>query len=126
MNFVDARDIAKAARVALLEDIGPESQRAYHLTGPRAWTMPQIADELSKLLGHPIVYVSRSLEEVRADLLASGLTTFVVDLMVGLEQMFRDSVLGETTSTVQELTGEPPGMLFQWLAESIEAFRKAA
>jgi NAD(P)H dehydrogenase (quinone) len=41
-----------------------------------------------------------------------------------LDQMFRESVLGETTSTVEELTGEPPGTLSQWLAENIEAFRK--
>ena len=39
VNFIDTRDIAKAARVALLEDIRPELQRAYHLTGPRTWTM---------------------------------------------------------------------------------------
>jgi NAD(P)H dehydrogenase (quinone) len=123
-NFIDTRDIAKAARVALLEDIHPESQRAYHLTGPRAWTMAQIAEELQKLLGHPVVYISRSLEEERAALLASGLTPFVADLLVGLDQMFRESVLGETTSTVEELTGEPPGTLSQWLAENIEAFRK--
>jgi NAD(P)H dehydrogenase (quinone) len=97
VNFIETRDIAKAARVALLEDIHPESQRAYHLTGPRAWTMRQIAEELSNLLGRPVVYINRSLEEERAALLASGLTPFVADLMVGLEQMFRDSVLGETT-----------------------------
>jgi NAD(P)H dehydrogenase (quinone) len=90
----------------------------------RACTVPQIADELSKLLGHPIVYVSRSLEEERAALIANGLTPFVADLLVGLEQMFRDSVLGETTSTVQALTGEPPRTLSQWLAENIAAFRK--
>jgi NAD(P)H dehydrogenase (quinone) len=124
VNFIDTRDIAKAARVALLEGVRPESQRAYHLTGSRAWTMPQIADELAKLLGHPIVYISRSLEEERAALIASGLTPFVADLLVGLEQMFRDSVLGETTSTVQALTGEPPRTLSQWLAENIAAFRK--
>jgi NAD(P)H dehydrogenase (quinone) len=123
-NFIDTRDVAKAARVALLEDIHPESQRAYHLTGPRAWTMQEIAGELSKLLGHSVVYISRSLEEERAALLASGLTPFVADLLVGLDQMFRESVLGETTSTVQELTSEPPGTLSQWLAENIDAFRK--
>ena len=123
-NFIDTRDIARAARVALLEDFRPESQRAYHLTGPRAWTMQEIAEELSKLLGHSVVYVSRSLEEERAALLASGLTPFVADLLVGLDQMFRDSVLGETTSTVEELTGEPPRPLSRWLAENIEIFRK--
>jgi NAD(P)H dehydrogenase (quinone) len=124
VNFIDTRDIANAARAALTEDIRPESQRAYHLTGPRAWTMQEIAKELSKLLGHPVVYISRSLEEERAALLASGLTPFVADLLVGLDQMFRESVLGETTSTVEELTGEPPRKLSRWLVENIEAFRR--
>jgi uncharacterized protein YbjT (DUF2867 family) len=83
-NFIDTRDIAMAARVALLEDVHPESQRAYHLTGPRAWTMRQIAGELTNLLGHPVVYISRSLEEERAALLAGGLTPFVADLAAKL------------------------------------------
>jgi NAD(P)H dehydrogenase (quinone) len=124
VNFIDTRDIAKAARVALLGDVHPESQRAYHLTGPRAWTMRQIAEELTNLLGHRVVYINRSPEEERAALLAGGLTPFVADLLVGLDQMFRESVLGETTSTVEELTGEPPGTLSRWLAENVEAFRK--
>jgi NAD(P)H dehydrogenase (quinone) len=124
VNVIDTRDIAKAARVALLEDIQPESQRAYHLTGPRAWTMQQIAEELSNMLGHSVVYICRSLEDERAALLVSGLTPFVAGLLVGLDQMFRESVLGETTSTCEELTGEPPGTLSQWLAENIEVFRK--
>ena len=59
-----------------------------------------------------------------ATLLANGPSPFVADLMVGLEQMFRESVLGETTSTVEQLTGKPPGTLSQWLAENIEVFRK--
>ena len=123
-NFIDTRDVADVARVALLEEFSSESQRAYHLTGPRTWTMRQVAGELTNLLGHPVVYINRSPEEERAALLAGGLTPFVADLLVGLEQMFRESVLGETTSTVEELTGEPPGTLSQWLAENIEAFRK--
>jgi NAD(P)H dehydrogenase (quinone) len=123
VNFIDTRDIAKSARIALLEDVQPDSQRVYHLTGSRTWTMPQIAAELSRLLGHSVVYVSRSVEEERAALLADGLAPFVADLLAGLEQMFRDSALGETTSTVEELTGEPPTTLPQWLAENIAAFR---
>jgi NAD(P)H dehydrogenase (quinone) len=123
VNFIDTRDVAKAARVALLDQVHPESQRAYHLTGPRAWTMQQVSEELARLLGHPVVYVSRPLEEERAALLAGGLAPFVADLMTGLEQMFRDSALGETTATVEELTGAPPTTLPQWLAENIAAFR---
>jgi uncharacterized protein YbjT (DUF2867 family) len=124
VNFIDTRDVAKVARFALFEDVGPESQRAYHLTGRRAWTMHQLADELARQLGHPVVYQHRSPEEQRAALLASGLSPFVADLLVGLDQMFRESVLGETTSTVEDLTGEPPRELSDWLAENSALFRR--
>jgi NAD(P)H dehydrogenase (quinone) len=122
-NFIDTRDVADVARIALLEEFSPESQRAYHLTGPRAWTMQQVADQLSSLLGHPVVYNHRSPEEQRAALLAEGLSPLVADLLAGLDQMFRESSLGETTSTVETLTGKPPRTLAQWLAENVEIFR---
>jgi NAD(P)H dehydrogenase (quinone) len=123
MNFIDTRDVAGVARVALLEDFSPESQRAYHLTGPRAWTARQIVEQLSSLLGHPVVYINRSPDQQRAALLAEGLSPLVADLLVGLDQVFRDSALCETTATVEALTGKPPRTLPQWLAENIELFR---
>ena len=123
VNFIDTRDIAAVARVALLEEFSPESQRAYHLTGPRTWTMQQVADELSALLGRPVIYHHRPPEEQRAALLAGGLTPLVADLLVGLDQMFRESALAETTSTVEDLTGEKPRSLRDWLAENISVFR---
>jgi NAD(P)H dehydrogenase (quinone) len=124
VNFIDTRDVAAAARITLLDDVYPESQRVYHLTGPRAWTMPQIAEELSNLLGHSVVYKNRSPDEERTALLAAGLSPFVTDLLLGLDRMFRESVIAETTSTVEELTGKPPRTLQQWLIENIEVFRK--
>jgi NAD(P)H dehydrogenase (quinone) len=122
VNFIDTGDIAKVARVALFEDVSPESQRAYHLTGPRAWAMHEVAEALSGLLGRPIIYNHCSPEERRSALLAGGKPPLVADLLVGLDQVFRESVLGETTLTVQELTGEAPRPLEAWLAENISAF----
>jgi NAD(P)H dehydrogenase (quinone) len=122
VNFIDTRDIAKVVRVALFEEVNPESQRAYHLTGPRAWTMHELAEALSDLLARPVAYNHCSPEERRAALLAGGRSPLVADLLVGLDQIFRESVLGETTSTVQELTGEPPRPLEAWLAENRSAF----
>ena len=106
VNFIDTRDIAKVVRVALFEHVNPKSQRAYHLTGPRTWTMKQVAsavgspwrDRSSTIIARP-----RSAE---AALLAGGKPALVADLLVGLDQVFRESVLGETTLTVEELTGE--------------------
>jgi NAD(P)H dehydrogenase (quinone) len=123
VNFIDTRDVAAVARVALMEEFGPDSQRAYHLTGPRTWTMQQVAEELSTLLGHPVVYGHRSPGEQRAALLAGGLAPLIADLLVGLDQMIRESALAETTSTVEDLTGSKPRSLRDWLSENIGVFR---
>lgn len=123
VNFIDTRDVADVARVALLEEFTSESQRAYHLTGPRSWTMPEIAEHLSTLLGRPVAYVNRSPEQQRAALLAEGLPSLLADVLAGLDQAFRESVLAETTSTVEALTGKPPRTLQQWLVENVGIFR---
>ena len=49
VNFIDTRDVAAVARFALLEDVASDSQKAYHLTGPHAWSMPDVAEELTRL-----------------------------------------------------------------------------
>jgi NAD(P)H dehydrogenase (quinone) len=42
-NFIDTRDVADVARIALLDRAAANSQRAHHLTGHRAWTMREVA-----------------------------------------------------------------------------------
>ncbi|WP_320153838.1 NmrA family NAD(P)-binding protein [uncultured Tolumonas sp.] len=123
VNLIDTRDVADAARVALLEKVADNSQRAYHLTGPRNWTMHEVAEKLSDLLGRTVTYMDRSPEEQRAALLAEGLPSFVAELLVGLDQIFNHSVLTERTLTVEELTGSAPRELSDWLKENIEFFR---
>ena len=123
VNFIDTRDVAEVARTALLEKIEPASQRAYHLSGPRAWTMNQVAEELARLLGHPVTYVDCSPAEQRGALLGAGLSPLVADLLVGLDQMFRESVIAETTSTVEDLTGRAPRSLTEWLTDNLDVFR---
>lgn len=123
-NFIDTRDVADVARVALLDDAATDAQRAYHLTGPRAWTMQEIAEELSHLLGRPVGYADRTPAQQRAALIAAGLNDFVADLLLGLDRSFRASALAETTSTVEQLTGQAPRALTQWLAENISLFTR--
>jgi NAD(P)H dehydrogenase (quinone) len=124
VNLIDTRDVADAARVALLDEAHPTAQRAYHLTGPRAVSMPEIAKEISKLVGRTVTYQQRSPSEQREKLLASGLNEFVADLLLGLDRLFHQSALAETTSTVKELTGHEPRSVAGWLSENIAKFRK--
>jgi uncharacterized protein YbjT (DUF2867 family) len=61
----------------------PTLQRAYPLSGPRAWTMDQVAEELARLLGHPVTYLDRSPGEQREALLSAGLSPLVADVLIG-------------------------------------------
>ncbi|MCK1712180.1 MULTISPECIES: SDR family oxidoreductase [unclassified Bradyrhizobium] len=124
VNLIDTRDVADVARAALLDDAHPTAQRAYHLTGPRAVSMAEIAEEISRLLGRTVTYQQRSAAEQREKLLASGLNEFVADLLVGLDRLFHDSALAETTSTVENLTGRAPRSVAGWLSENISKFQK--
>jgi uncharacterized protein YbjT (DUF2867 family) len=124
VNLIDTRDVADSAFAVLLDDAHVTSQRAYHLTGPAAMSMPGIAGELSGLLGRVVTYRHRSPAEQRENLLASGLNEFVADLLLGLDRLFYESVLAETTSTVRELTGHAPRPVADWLSDNISLFQK--
>ena len=124
VNLIDTRDVADSARVALLEEVAEGSRRAYHLTGPRNWTMPQVAEQLSVLLGHTVAYTHRSPVAQHSALVADGLSPFVAEILVGLDRIFHDSILTERTFTVEDLTGTPPRSLSAWLRENLEAFKK--
>lgn len=122
VNLIDTRDIADVARVALLETEHVASQRAYHLTGPAAVSMPEVAEELSELLGRRVSYEHRTLAEHRAVLIGSGVSEMVADLLLGLDRVFRESVLAETTRTVASLTGREPRSIVDWLKDHLAAF----
>ena len=125
VNFIDTRDVADAAHVALLDPAHAQSRRAYHLTGSRAWSMPGVAQELTRLLGRAVTYQHRSPEQHRAALLAAGANDLMAGLLLGLDQVFRESALAETTLTVEELTGHAPRSVPAWLEENIALFRRA-
>ncbi len=124
VNLIDTRDVADAARVALLDTAFANSQRAYHLTGPATFSMQEVADELSCLLGKTITYHHRTPEEQREVLINSGANDLVADVLLGIDRLFRESVLAETTSTFKDLTGKAPRSVAAWLSENIVAFQK--
>ncbi|MGF6768078.1 NAD(P)H dehydrogenase (quinone) [Paraburkholderia sp. GAS199] len=121
-NFIDTRDIADAAQAVILADIAPLTQRVFHLTGARAWSMDEVAAVLAGLLGQPVHYQHRSKSQQNEHFINAGLNEFVCDLLLGLEQTMADSVLGETTATVKELAGHAPRELKDWLEENLASF----
>lgn len=123
VNLIDTRDVADAAKAVLLDAAATDWQRAFHLTGERAWSMPEVAVELGRLLGRSVDYAQRTPAQQRELLLASGISAFVADLLLGLDRTIYESSLQEQTSSVKLLTGHAPRGLTDWLRENLALYR---
>ncbi|WP_230982012.1 hypothetical protein [Pseudomonas sp. Bc-h] len=99
------------------------SQRAYHLTGPRSWTMLGVAEELSGLLQRRVTYHQRPATEHAQRWSGIGATELLADLLTGMDLMYHESALSESTFTVEQMTGKPPRSLSDWLIENISLYR---
>jgi hypothetical protein len=86
--------------------------------------MPEVADELSRLLGKTVIYQHRTPDEQREVLIGSGASDLVADLLLGIDRLVRESVLAETTATFADLTGKAPRSVGAWLSEHLSAFQK--
>lgn len=100
--WIDARDIAAVAAVALTED-GHEGQ-VHEITGPAALTLPETAAVLG------VTHREISIEEAVA-----GTGGFDRDLTVRTFEQVRDGVYARRTDTVARVTGRPARPLAELL-----------
>ncbi|MGN9813655.1 NmrA family NAD(P)-binding protein [Micromonospora sp. BQ11] len=104
--FVDLRDVAEVAALALRDDghVG----RAYTPTGSRPLTYAEVADLIGAELGRPVRYVSagplRYLRAARADGMAWGMALVTLALYTTCRLGLADGI----TDDVRTLLGRPP------------------
>ncbi|MFD0590182.1 SDR family oxidoreductase [Paenibacillus sp. GCM10027627] len=119
-NFVDGRDIADVAAEVLTNR---EVQGGiYTLTGAETFSYPQIADQLSRLLGRNIEYVnldSLALYQQLTEL--AGMPPWIARHVVEIQAMARMVPEGPT-GDVQRLLGREPRTLDAFLREHIGKF----
>ncbi|WP_229053446.1 NAD(P)H-binding protein [Aeromicrobium sp. Leaf350] len=96
--WIDARDIAAVAAVALTED-GHDGQ-TYEITGPEALTLPETAEVLSTLLGRQVVHRDLSIDEALGDS-----TGFARELDALTFERVTAGRFAPVTDTVERLTG---------------------
>ncbi|MFD4387971.1 NmrA family NAD(P)-binding protein [Streptomyces sp. NPDC058495] len=104
--FVDARDIADVAVAALTED--GHAGEEYLLTGPRALTLGQVAEELARATGREIVYRPDSPEEFAARAARAGVPDHITAVLNLLFGWIADSRFGEPADGVQRALGREP------------------
>ena len=104
--FVDVDDIAAVAIAALTEE-GHEG-RLYEVTGPRALTFAEIADELTIAAKRPVAYVPLAHERFIEGVRSSGAPKDVVWLLDYLFATVMDGRNQNITHGVAEALGRPP------------------
>jgi uncharacterized protein YbjT (DUF2867 family) len=118
--LIDSEDVVDAV-VAVLR--APSKRGGRHvLSGPTGLTWLEVAEALTETLGRPITYDEVSVEERRAQLEASGLDEWRVDLLLGLDEINRAELYRTPTDTVELLAGHGPRTIHDYIARHRTAF----
>ncbi|HCT5819835.1 TPA: SDR family oxidoreductase [Citrobacter sedlakii] len=108
-------DYAAAAARVLSTD--GHAGKVYELAGDDAWTLSQLADELSQQSGKHIVYQNLSEADFAAALRGAGLPTELADMLADSDIGASEGGLFDNSRTLSKLIGRPTTTL----AESVRA-----
>ena len=118
--YIDIRDLSEGAALVLRDPA--LHGRTYDLSGPDAYTFPEIAELLSKILGHGVTYVPVSPDDRRAALLRDSPSEWFAELRLSLETSAETGQIGTVTTTLTELLGHEPRTVENFLIENAARF----
>jgi uncharacterized protein YbjT (DUF2867 family) len=118
---VDPRDVAKVAALALTQ---PEHNgQAYELTGSELFTIGEMVQVISGVLGKPIQYVDIPPVAAKLFMLKSGMDKVLVNALMEVLASLRKNEGAIVTDTVQRVTGDLPRTFEAWCCENIRDFQ---
>lgn len=118
-SFIDARDVAAVAAVALTEP--GHDGAAYDLTGPEALTYAEVADVATETLGHRIEYTRPSLPRFLLRELGHGRPLGFTLVMCGLYTTARLGLAGRVTDDVETVLGRPPRTVRSFFESEVDS-----
>jgi uncharacterized protein YbjT (DUF2867 family) len=121
-SFVDTRDVAAVAALALREPAA-HAGAAYTLTGPAALDYAEVAGLLSRALGRRIRYESVGLLRYRRELLDAGLDPTYVRVQLVINAAARLGLAATVTDAVPRLLGRPATPMAAFVADHAASWR---
>ena len=120
VGFVDARDVAAVAAVALT-NTGHEG-RAYELTGPDARSHAEVANALAEASGTTISFEDIPPQIFAQELLEAGWKPSSVDSFEALFSEIREGDAAIVTDDVVKVTGRSAYSIFDFAANHAHLF----
>ena len=118
---IAAEDVARVVAALLLNP--PKAGQVYGLTGPEVLDLKGLAEQYSRALGRTI-----SAEDIQNDdwvrqyLRNSGLPDLIQQHLAIMARMHRENRYDRSTHDVEQVTGQPPQTVEQYVASHPELF----
>ena len=118
---IAAEDVARVVAALLLNP--PKAGQVYGLTGPEVLDLKGLAEQYSRALGRTI-----SAEDIQNDdwvrqyLRNSGLPDLVQQHLATMARLHRENRYDRSTHDVEQVTGQPPQTVEQYVASHPELF----
>ena len=120
-GMIDTTDVGKVIAKVLSED-GHESMN-HEITGPEILSFYEVAEIFSRALGKQVDYVDVPMDAYKETLGQFLTNQWHLDAVIDLFKGIAEGGIEDKTNTFNELTGETPKSLSQFLAENSFIFK---
>ncbi len=119
--MVDEADVAAVAAEALTKPAA-HTGKTYALTGPAAYTYPELAEQLSAALGKPVHYVNITPAQAKETMLKLGIPEWIADFVNDLRETESKDLVSAVSPDVERVTGHRATSYAETLKAMLEHF----
>jgi len=118
---IAAEDVARVVAALLLNP--PKAGEVYELTGPQALDIKDLAEQYSRALGRTISAEDIPYNDwVHQYLRSSGLSDLAQQHLATVARLHRENRYDRSTHDVEQVTGQPPQTIEQYVASHPDLF----
>ena len=121
VGFVDARDVAAVAAEVAAAPAGHVA-RTYSLTGPELLSYENVAATLSTLLGRPVVFTPRTVEEDAQEMIDGGVPAAIAEMNAHAVSLIAAGDAAWLSDDVPTVLSRPARSFAQFAADHAAAF----
>lgn len=122
---ISAEDVARVAAEILLRPQG-HAGKIYDLTGEKSQDLHGVAEEYGRALGRPVRYKDIDFEQWKAEIDDLPIPPHLANHLLTMGRLHADNRYDRLTSTVKDLTGEPPLGIEAFARKYAKAFASSA